>query len=49
MMAIIEINNNSFNLVIDQKDRYYIYTFVGVEIYFLTEEFQTKKGLLAPR
>ena len=40
-MAIIEINNNSFNLVIDQKDRYYI-TF-GVEIYFLSEEFQTKK------
>jgi len=28
-------------LVIDQKDRYYI-TF-GVEIYFLTEDFQTKK------
>ena len=46
MMAIIEINNNSFNLVIDQKDRYYI-TF-GVEIYFLSEEFHTKK-LLAPR
>ncbi len=25
MMAIIEINNNSFNLVIDQKDRYVLH------------------------
>ena len=41
MAIIIEINNNSFNLVIDQKDRYYI--IFGVKIYFLSEEFQTKK------